>query len=198
MLPSSTVYLSQEQDFQRVTREKQSDLGNETPCMNISNFGLKLRNQKNFDFGFTMNSSFLLILLIWSEWHSHTSSFHFTKASLLTVQEVSWFPASYLWYICTYVACREHDRLPCWLSRGWQVSHQRWIWWIHCGQARLHASKGSTLTLKPRAGITRSPKQGNQWPHKKDMFPPKEILKKKFSFHKLVENDKNIHMLREF
>ena len=25
----------------------------------------------------------------------------------------------------TYVACREHDGLPCWLSRGQQVPHQR-------------------------------------------------------------------------
>ena len=25
-------------------------------------------------------------------------------------------------------ACREHDWLPYWPSRGWQVSHQRWIW----------------------------------------------------------------------
>ena len=43
-------------------------------------------------------------------------------------------------------------------------------------QARKHASE-STLALKPRADITRSPKQGYQWPHKKDMCPPK-ILKK--------------------
>ena len=34
-----------------------------------------------------------------------------------------------------------------------------------------------TLALKPRGDITRSPKQGYQWPHKKDSCPPK-ILKK--------------------
>ena len=41
-------------------------------------------------------------------------------------------------------------------------------------QARKHTSKGSTLALKPRADVTRSPKQGYQWPH---TCPPK-ILKK--------------------
>ena len=40
-------------------------------------------------------------------------------------------------------------------------------------QARKYASEGSTLALKPRADVTRSPKQGYQWPHKKDMRPPK-------------------------
>ena len=50
-------------------------------------------------------------------------------------------------------------------------------------QARKHASE-STLALKPRADVTRSPKQGYQWPHKKDMCPPK-ILKKNLSFLQL-------------
>ena len=36
----------------------------------------------------------------------------------------------------------------------------------------------STLALKRRADITRSPKQGYQWPHKKDLCPT-NILKKK-------------------
>ena len=35
-----------------------------------------------------------------------------------------------------------------------------------------------TLALKPRGDITRSPKQGYQWPHKKHSCPPK-ILKKR-------------------
>ena len=30
------------------------------------------------------------------------------------------------------------------------------------------ASEGSTLTLKPRVDVTRSPKQGYQWPHEKE------------------------------
>ena len=33
--------------------------------------------------------------------------------------------------------------------------------------------KGSTLALKPRAAVTRSPKQGYQWSHEKDLCPPK-------------------------
>ena len=36
----------------------------------------------------------------------------------------------------------------------------------------------STLALKPRADVTRSPKQGYQWPHKKDMCPTKKKKKK--------------------
>ena len=37
-------------------------------------------------------------------------------------------------------------------------------------QARKHASEKSTLALKPRVDITSSPKQGCQWPHKKDLW----------------------------
>ena len=40
-------------------------------------------------------------------------------------------------------------------------------------QARKCASEISTLVLKPMADITRSPKQGYQWPHKKDSCPTK-------------------------
>ena len=57
-------------------------------------------------------------------------------------------------------ACMECDRLRCWPPRGWQVSHQKWIWGIRSGQARKQASQGSTLALNPRADITISPKQG--------------------------------------
>ena len=35
-----------------------------------------------------------------------------------------------------------------------------------------NASEGSTLALKPRGDVIRSPKQGYQWPHKKDLCPP--------------------------
>ena len=40
-------------------------------------------------------------------------------------------------------------------------------------QARKHAKKESTLALKPRADITRSPKQGYQCPNEKDLRPRK-------------------------
>ena len=40
-------------------------------------------------------------------------------------------------------------------------------------QVRKHTSEGSTLALKPRADITRSPKQGYQWSHGKDLCSPK-------------------------
>ena len=69
------------------------------------------------------------------------------------------------------------DWLPCWSSRGQQVLHERWIWGIHCTQARKHASEGSTLALKLRGNITRSPKQGYQWPHKKGLMSSKTLKK---------------------
>ena len=46
-------------------------------------------------------------------------------------------------------------------------------------------ARESTLALKPRADITRSPKQGYQWPHKKDMCPTK--IKKKRIENKCLE-----------
>ena len=47
------------------------------------------------------------------------------------------------------------------------------------------ACKGSTLALKPRTDATRSPKQGYQWPHEKDLCPPN------FFFEKLKINEEN-------
>ena len=38
--------------------------------------------------------------------------------------------------------------------------------------------KRSTLALKPRADVTRSPKQGHQWSHEKDLYPQKFKEKK--------------------
>ena len=45
-------------------------------------------------------------------------------------------------------------------------------------QARKHASKTSALALKPRADVTRTPKQGYQWLHKKDSNPSYKIFLK--------------------
>ena len=42
-------------------------------------------------------------------------------------------------------------------------------------QARIRLP---TLALKPRGNVTRSPKQGYQWPHKKESCPPKIFFKK--------------------
>ena len=63
---------------------------------------------------------------------------------------------------CMQVYGLKLARLPCWLPRVQQESHQRWIWEIHCMQAINPAS----LAFKPRADVTRSPKQGYQWPYK--------------------------------
>ena len=41
-----------------------------------------------------------------------------------------------------------------------------------------HTSKASTLTLKPRADMTRNSKLEYQWVHKKDWCPPKSFKKK--------------------
>ena len=40
----------------------------------------------------------------------------------------------------------------------------------------------TSLALKPRGDVTRSPKQVYQWPHKKDLCPPKIFFKKVISF----------------
>ena len=47
-------------------------------------------------------------------------------------------------------------------------------------EARKRASD-STLALKPRADVTRSPKQGYQRPYKKDVCPPKNLILKNVS-----------------
>ena len=60
---------------------------------------------------------------------------------------------------------------------GRQVSHQCWIRGIRCAQVRKHTIKGSTLPLKPRADITRSPNRGISGPKK---GPPKTFFKKWF------------------
>ena len=64
-------------------------------------------------------------------------------------------------------------QLPCWLPRGQQVWPQRWIWGFRQWSMK---ARGSTLALKPRAEVTRSPKQGYQWPHKTDWYPPKKFF----------------------
>ena len=78
----------------------------------------------------------------------------------------------------TYVTCRECNWPPCWPLYSQQVSYRRWISGIHGTQVTKHTSEGSTLALKPKGDVIRSPKQGYQWPHKKDSCPPKFILKK--------------------
>ena len=55
------------------------------------------------------------------------------------------------------------------------MSASMWIKnsWLPCWP--VQSCKGSTLVLKPRADITRSPKQGCQWPHEKELCPPNFI-----------------------
>ena len=93
------------------------------------------------------------------------------RAHMLTVWEVS---RSNPGILPLLHACRECDQLPCWPSRGPKVLHQRWISRIHCMQVTKHASEGSTVALKPRGDVTRSPKQGYQRFHKKYSCLPKK------------------------
>ena len=46
-----------------------------------------------------------------------------------------------------------------------------------CVQVMKHANNVSTLNLKLRGVVTRSPKQGYQWPRKKDSCPPNNFKK---------------------
>ena len=53
-----------------------------------------------------------------------------------------------------------------------QVSHQRWIWGLHKWESMQSLS---TLALKSRADVTRSPKQGYHW---KGLMSSKNLKKK--------------------
>ena len=46
---------------------------------------------------------------------------------------------------------------------------------LRIAQVRKLAKNGSTLALKPQVDVTRSPKQGYQWPHEKDLCPQKKF-----------------------
>ena len=59
--------------------------------------------------------------------------------------------------------------LSYWPPRSQQVSHQIWMWGIYCMQVMEQANEGFYPGFKSRADITRSPKQGYQWPNKKDL-----------------------------
>ena len=65
-------------------------------------------------------------------------------------------------------ACGEGDWLPFWHYTLAKVLHQRWISGNVYQSTPLQSSNKvePTLALKPRGDITRSPKQGYQWPHK--------------------------------
>ena len=49
---------------------------------------------------------------------------------------------------------------------------------ITFASAKIANKAEPTLALKPRGDVTRNPKQGYQWPQKKDMCPPKTFKKK--------------------
>ena len=67
-------------------------------------------------------------------------------------------------------ACRYMEVMAwllCWPPRGWQVSHQRNLKECVTCMPLPSANKATTLVLKPRGDINRSPKQGYQWPPKR-------------------------------
>ena len=76
---------------------------------------------------------------------------------------------------------KQLNQKPEWLS-GIQCCARRIGGRHTTGESEDHTSektckKRSTLALKLRTDLTRSPKQGYQWPHEKDLCPPK--IKKK-------------------
>ena len=82
----------------------------------------------------------------------------------------------------------ENDRLLCWLYTPEEVSHQR-----ECISRMPPQSSNKaepTLALKPRGDVTRSAKQGYQWPHKWTCVQRKLRKKKESS------NDQNRHRLQ--
>ena len=48
-------------------------------------------------------------------------------------------PTNACTHVCKYV--NQKAWLPCWPSRGQEVLYQRWIWGIHCMQAKKHTSE---------------------------------------------------------
>ena len=88
--------------------------------------------------------------------------------------------------VCVQVNGSKKTRLPCWPSRGQQVSHQRWPWGSDCMQVRKHVSKGSMLAMKPKADVTRSPKQGYRWPDKNDWCAPKKFKEKNYELEAVI------------
>ena len=54
-------------------------------------------------------------------------------------------------------------QLPCWLPRSQQVSHQKWIWGLHCMQATKHACKGihpGRCHQNSKTGVSVAPQKG--------------------------------------
>ena len=85
-------------------------------------------------------------------------------AHVFTVWVVSWLnPGS----LPLPHACRKHNRLPCWPSRGQQVSHQRWIWGIHCMQVTKHARRDPPWLWNPEQMSPEVQKRGISGPTKR-------------------------------
>ena len=97
-------------------------------------------------------------------------------------------PASYLCYMDVGLAIGCHA--------GYQnVSRYRTR-----GESEDHTSekahKGSTLDLKPKADVTRSPRQGYQWPHKKDLCHPKILNEKIDIFCNRINSETRMPLCR--
>ena len=70
-----------------------------------------------------------------------------------------------MWMKCCIAGCQ-----------GISMCHRSDISGIHCMKATKYTTEESTLVLKPMADITRNPKQGYRWPHKKGLIPPKKLF----------------------
>ena len=99
----------------------------------------------------------------------------FLVVSILKSQSTNYGPESCLYQMQTFVSPYsriEHLTTIVIFCVTWQMSipiaRRRWSM----------QAKESTQTLKPRVDFTRSPKQGYQWPHKKDWCPPNIVFKK--------------------
>ena len=103
---------------------------------------------------------------------------HMCKPSKVVTNKAShwWMSGYYVWLLCRSPiesgippllkhSCEESNWLPCWPSRGQQVSQQRWILGnvhdIHLCQVWITLP---TLALKPRGDIIRNPKHSFSGP----------------------------------
>ena len=66
---------------------------------------------------------------------------------------------------------------PCWLPRGQQVSHQRWIWGIHCMLATKHISKRIHPGFETQGRCHQKSKTGLSMAQQKGLMSSKQFLK---------------------
>ena len=96
---------------------------------------------------------------IWTEWQTLVKTLPCSKLHLWVVVNNNNFLLKGMYITSTSSACQ---------------------WWVNFAFLLIKWIRLPTLALKPRGDITRNPKQGFQWPHKKGLVFSKKINKIKY------------------